>query len=278
MRHAHASILLLSALLACGEPAATLLPQRPPGELNPRDGLRYVRVPAGEFEQGCQEGDPDCRDWERPRHTVRITRELWFGRTEVPVAAYRRFADETGRELGEGPVFNSDWSKLDHPIVRVGWKQAAAYCTWAGGRLPTEAEWEYAARAGRTAALYPWGDEIDRSRANYGTEECCSGVAEGADRWEHTSPIESFPANDWRLHDVSGNVWEWVADWHADGYYAQADEADPQGPETGETHGVRGGAWDDAPWALRISNRNRAHRPDWRYPHVGFRCVLDEAP
>ncbi len=248
------------------------------GRIHPRDGLRYQLISSGSFEMGCGESDDDCLEWEYPRHTVQLKQDYWIGRSEVTVAAYRRFAESAGREMPPPPAFNRGWRGETHPIVRVTWEEATGYCSWIGGRLPTEAEWEYAARGGAGKSKYPWGNSIDRSMANYGAEQCCDGFASGADRWRFTAPVGSFPANAYGLFDMVGNVWEWVSDWHAGGYYQDSPKNDPRGPPQGETHGVRGGSWDDPPRFLRLSNRNKAHTRGWRYSHTGFRCVLDEWP
>ena len=117
------------------------------------------------------------------------------------------------------------------PIVEVPWDKAVAYCQWADGRLPAEAEWEYAARGGKSGLVYPWGDEISEKHANYG------GHLDG------TSVVGSYPANDLGLYDMAGNVWEWCSDWYDDNYYSQSSDRDPQGPSSGKGRVLRGGSW-----------------------------------
>jgi formylglycine-generating enzyme required for sulfatase activity len=134
---------------------------------NPKDGLEYVWIPPGAFLMDATPGDEAAWPHEKPRHPVRISKGFWFGKTLVTVAAYRRFTKETNREMPPDPEFNRGWSKEDHPITSVTWQDAQAYCQWAGGRLPTEAEWEYAARAGKAGLKYPWGNDISPEHASF---------------------------------------------------------------------------------------------------------------
>jgi formylglycine-generating enzyme required for sulfatase activity len=178
------------------------------------------------------------------------------------------------------PGYNDGWRKKNHPMVKVSWDEARAYCAWAGGRLPSEAEWEYAARGGVEGVKYPWGDERSHEEANYWR----SG---GRDQWKYTAPVASFPSNGYGLYDMAGNVWEHVADWWVPGHPAQA-QTDPAGPpkalavnysppSVGPRRVVKGGSWLCAPnFCLR-------YRPAARQPfelglgsnHTGFRVVKD---
>jgi formylglycine-generating enzyme required for sulfatase activity len=242
--------------------------------VNPKDGLTYVWIPPGSFQMGAVPGDSKAQPDEKPRHRVTISKGFWLCRTPVTVGAYKRFCAETGRRMPwPAPTFNVEggllqlkklvrWPHDDHPIVHVNWNDAVAYCQWAGGRLPTEAEWEYAARAG-TETVYPWGDSVDGSCAWYNDNSALQ-----------THPVGKKKANGWGLYDMVGNVWEWCADWYDKTYYASSPSTDPQGPARGKRRVVRGGSWDCHPLDLRVSNRcpyDPSERPD----AFGFRCALD---
>jgi formylglycine-generating enzyme required for sulfatase activity len=196
---------------------------------------------------GCSPGDNQCENKEKPPHQVTITKGLWLGQTEVTVGAYKRFTGATGRHmppesnLGGRPV-NPGWGDEAMPIVDVTWGDAQAYCRWAGGRLPTEAEWEYAARAGSTAAA-PYGDLVGQKRAN-----------------------------GFGLYDMPGNVWEWLNDWYDQNYYQNSPSQDPTGPTSGALRVLRGVSWIDNRRDARVSARLASFPAD-RNDSYGFRCV-----
>jgi formylglycine-generating enzyme required for sulfatase activity len=242
-----------------------------------KDGMEYLSVPPGRYQMGCVPADSECEPREKPRHTVTIARGFWLGRTEVTVAAYRRFAAATGRPMPAAPDFNRGWLHDTHPMVKVSWHDAAAYCGWTGGRLPTEEEWEYAARASRETK-YPWGNTIGHDRANYGRDECCGGLEQGQDRWASTSPVGSFPPNDFGLHDMSGNVWEWCEDaYRADAY--QVPVSSPAAAGASPTERVlRGGGWSSDPWLTRLSYRLGSDPGSDSNYVGGFRCLMDLRP
>ena len=155
-------------------------------------GLEYVWIPPGTFLMGAVPGDAQAEANELPRHPVRISKGFWLGRTPVTVEAYRLFCEETGRSM---PRSLKRW-KEGYPITRVTWDDANAYCHWVGGRLPTEAEWEYAARGGKEGLRYPWGNAISHRDAAYGA-------------WaEFVAPtaVGRYPANDYGLRDMAGNT------------------------------------------------------------------------
>jgi len=198
------------------------------------DGMALI--PAGAFMMGSND---DNQEDEKPEHQVYID-AFYMDKYEVTVAQYQRFLNATQRS---NPA---NWSEQTqnptHPVVSVSWEDAKAYAQWAGKRLPTEAEWEYAARGGNTGIggkpkyKYPWGDVANHDRANYSGKE-------GKDQWDRTSPVGSFAANGYGLYDMAGNVWEWCADWYDANYYAQSPERNPRGPSNAQYRVLRGGAW-----------------------------------
>ena len=232
---------------------------------SPIDGLEYVWIPPGEFQMGAVAGDGEAYEDEKPRHRVEITRGFWMARTAVTVAAYKRSVKALSGKMETAPDFNPKCEKEDHRIVRVTWEEARAYCEWAGGRLPSEAEWEYAARDGKEGLKYPWGDEISHDRANY------AGKKGG------TTPAGSYEANGFGLYDMAGNVWEWCADWSDHGYYGSSPEKDPLGPAGGTVRVLRGGSWNNGARSLRTSDRGRVG-PEGSYSRLGFRSVREVIP
>ena len=232
---------------------------------NPKDRLTYVWIPPGKFQMGCVPGDDQCDGDEKPQHPVKITKGLWMSSTEVTVAAYKRFVEATSRAMPSAPRFNPNWEKEDHPIVNVNWHDAAAYCEWAGGRLPTEAEWEYAARGGKEGMKYPWGNEISSQNAKYASRD-------------GTAPVSSYAANGFGLYDLAGNVWEWVNDRYEGDYYSSSPTQDPPGPSEGTRRVRRGGSWGGlGPRGLRCSFRLRVE-PGGGVNSLGFRCVREVIP
>jgi len=233
-----------------------------------------LRVPAGEFLMGSDSGDAD----ERPQRRVYLD-AFEIDQYKVTNVQYRRFLAATGRAGPQRwperyahlvPGRDPNWrgatypaGETLHPVVGVGWTDAMAYCAWAGKRLPTEAEWEKAAR-GIDGRRYPWGDEWQAGRAN--TRE--AGVG-------YTQPVGSYPAgaSPYGALDMAGNAWEWVSDLYDRQYYTYAPDRNPSGPSTGTGERMlRGGAWDSPPDHVRASYRNATHffGPNFR---AGFRCA-----
>lgn len=270
--------------------------------------VEFVLVPAGSFDMGCVSGDRDCRSDETPRHRVELSAFL-LAKTPVTIAAFDQFVQATGYKTvaerdGSGDAIDAGpghpWGKKAgatwrstgfqqgkaHPVVDVTWDDASAFCEWAGGRLPTEAEWEYAARAGQEGRKYAWGDvptplANGENLANVADESATRGVLAGYtivknydDGFTYTSPVAAFPANAFGLHDMEGNVFEWCADWYGARYYATSARRDPKGPQGGDYRVVRGSSWlNDSP-ALRTSGRLGVP-PDGRSVARGFRCARD---
>ena len=252
---------------------------------NPKDRLKYVWIPPGTFTMGCSPGDNECYNSEEPPHQVTITKGFWLGQTEVTVGAYKRFVGATGRQMPPEPVFegrplNPGWGDEVMPIVRVTWDDAQAYCSWAGERLPTEAEWEYAARAGTTAERYGNLDEIAWYADNSGRQRLDSskiwkeGPANYTKRLTENGngmhEVGQKRANGFGLYDMLGNVGEWVNDWYDQNYYQNSPSQDPTGPTSGTQRVLRGGSWDYGPRVVRVSGRGRLV-PGGR-DGLGFRC------
>jgi formylglycine-generating enzyme required for sulfatase activity len=220
---------------------------------NHKDGAVMIFIPKGEFLMGSNDYDD-----EKPPHRVTLD-DYWIYKFPVTVAQYRRFCQATGRQEPLPP--NWGWQD-DHPIVNVSWNDATAYATWAGVRLPTEAEWEKAAR-GTDGRRYPWGNEWDASR--------CNNWKTGP---EQTTPVGSYPqgVSPYGVHDMVGNVWEWCADWYGENYYRTAPSENPKGPGWGQYRVLRGGSWYLNPRLVRVAFRDWL-APDFRNYIVGFRCV-----
>ena len=231
-------------------------PRAGPVRENAKDGLKYVWVDPGTFTMGCSAGDDECLDSEKPAHQVTISRGFWVGQTPVTVSAYLRFSGSNGRRMPPAPTFNVAWADENMPIVNVTWNEAQAYCGWVGGRLPTEAEWEYAARGGSSDSRYGNLDEVAWYNNNSGRQ---------------THEVAQKRANGFGLHDVLGNVWEWCNDWYDDHYYPSSPLQDPQGPGYGQFRVLRGGSWSSYFRLVRASYRFRVY-PNVRITDLGFRC------
>jgi formylglycine-generating enzyme required for sulfatase activity len=248
----------------------------PAGEIqsNPLDKLEYVWIPPGTFLMGCVPDDTNCQKDELPRHKVTIGKGFWMGRIEVDVAAYQSYVNNNKKTrkitMPKPPQsYKSGWDNDSLPMVKVTWEEAQAFCNTSGGRLPTEAEWEHAARTGKDGLKYAWGEALSRDKANF------EGSG-GHDVWLDVAPTHKFDPNAWNLYDMSGNVWEWCSDWYDAAYYGQSGEAvDPPGPATGKEHVKRGGAYNSAEKQLRLSMRAKYSNSD---NNTGFRCVVQNWP
>jgi iron(II)-dependent oxidoreductase len=231
-----------------------------------------ILIPAGTFTMGCVPGDAHCKEDERPPHPVMLG-AFYMDATEVTVGEYGKCVDagRCMRPNADGGICN--WGRRTerngHPVNCVDWNMAAAYCEWKGGRLPSEAEWEYAARGGHEGWTYPWGGEP----ADCGRAVMFCNRNKQAGGWERsTAPVGSKEANGYGLYDMAGNVSEWCSDWFDEDYYSRSPSADPSGAPSGRYRVRRGGSWDDASSFLRISRRHWLPPDQW-IPDVGFRCV-----
>jgi eukaryotic-like serine/threonine-protein kinase len=271
------------------------------------DGMRMVYVPAGEFYMGYQEytaSDPRY-DLQFPKHIVALD-SYWMDKTEVTNAMFSKFVDATGyvteaEKRGNGHVALPKvyWKRVDgaswenplgpdsnikklkkHPVVQVSWNDANAYCQWAGRRLPTEAEWEKAAR-GLDLRIYPWGNtewtgELanlpDKNFAQY--IDFAAVKSEVDDGYTYTAPVGSYPkgASPYGVLDMAGNVWEWVYDWIGKEYISDAPAENPSGPSSGVMRVIRGMSWDIDYGESAIYRQN--NWPDQSSASLGFRCAV----
>jgi len=275
-------------------------------------------IPAGRFPMGTDDPRGYAADGEGPVHPVELG-DYRIGVHAVTNAAFATFVDATGhrttaeqfgssfvfagllpddfpptRAVAAAPwwreVLGADWrhpegpqssvaGRTDHPVVHVSWYDAMAYCGWSGTRLPTEAEWERAARGGSDGHHYPWGDDLEpggEHRMNVFQGAFPSNDT-GADGWVGTCPVGTFPANAFGLHETTGNVWEWCADWFDPGYYRVSLTTDPTGPPTGAAKVVRGGSYlchASYCWRYRVDSRS-GNTPDSSTGNMGFRVAAD---
>ena len=262
-----------------------------------KDGMTLLYVPAGEFIMGstaedalaeCKKFIPNCSvarvSDEQPPHTVYLD-AFWIDQTEVTNAMYAKCVQD-GKCIPPNSIQSYrrpsyyDNSEFDnYPVIRVTWEDAAAYCSWVDRRLPTEAEWEKAAR-GENALIYPWGDEFDGSRLNFCDKNCPFDWADKSfdDGFADTSPVGSYAtgASPYGVLDMAGNVFEWVADWYDETYFASSPLSNPLGPDSGEFRVMRGGSWASEGSDLRPTRG----REDPRVAKVtiGFRCVVSATP
>jgi sulfatase modifying factor 1 len=258
-----------------------------------------VLIQGGRFRMGATDGMPD----EAPVHEVTV-KSFWMDVHEVTVGEYARFIAATGyrtdaERFGWSGVFDlrtREWEKSEgaswrhpdgpgssgepaEPVTQVSWNDATAYARWAGKRLPTEAEWEYASRGGLAGKRYAWGDELrpgGKPVANWWQGHFPDRNT-GEDGYVGRAPVGSFPPNGYGLHDMAGNVWEWCADWFDEGYYRTSPRDDPRGPATGTERVLRGGSWMCSEnYCMNYRNAARSHAtPDSGLNNLGFRCARD---
>jgi formylglycine-generating enzyme required for sulfatase activity len=237
------------------------------------DTAEEILIPAGSFQMGCDSGNPSemCSSNEQPLHTVTLS-AYFIDKYEVTNARYQACVDAGGctapgnvDSVTRSPYYGTS-TYADYPVINVTWHQASAFCAWAGKRLPTEAEWEKAARGSSDTRVYPWGDSApDCTKTNYST--CVFD----------TSGMGSYPsgASPYGVMDMAGNVFEWVNDWYGSSYYSMSPSVNPQGPSTGVVRVLRGGSWNDDVNVVRSAYRL------YTYPFssnlaLGFRCVRSQ--
>ena len=254
----------------------------------PSDGMMMVCVPGGTFEMGstddeidtmlkiCNDARGDCqRAWfedEQPVHAV-VVDGFWMDRTEVTNQQYQKCVAD-GRCKASIYASSDDFNDDDYPVVGVSWDDAVAYCAWAEARLPTEAQWEYAAR-GMEGNVYPWGNVFDGTKLNYCDRNCSFGWADKSidDGYALSAPVGSFPRGpSWiGALDLAGNVWEWTADWDAE--YPVGLQINPEGPESGDYKVLRSASWNFYDGNVHSTFRLRL-TPQMEKSDVGIRCVI----
>jgi formylglycine-generating enzyme required for sulfatase activity len=263
--------------LAVVRPTPTLPPLPTPAKIKTReqDSQIMVLVAAGEFLMGSITSDPTASDDEKPQNRIYLD-GFWIDQTEITNRQYRQCiqAGVCSPPSAQATVFREN----SLPVVGINWEQAHTYCQWVGGRLPTEAEWEKAAR-GADGRLYPWGNEFDPKRLNYCDVNCPADWRDsrGSDGYHYTAPVGSFPAgaSPYGALDMSGNVWEWTADWYAPETYTELAYRNPTGPASGLQRVIRGGSWYYKGKNLRVMNRHK-DIPTFSYDNIGFRCAISE--
>lgn len=300
---------LLSAVAGCQPSAPFSAPSAPRslaasppksvGEAKPaRPPSGMVWIQSGTFGMGTDEGFV----FEGPVHAVAVS-GFWMDKHEVTVAEFARFVRATGfrteaEKFGWAGVFDpkrgqwtkgdrADWRhpdgpaskpKPDEPVTQVSHGDAVAYARWAKKRLPTEAEWEWAARGGKAVA-FPWGDEMrpgGKPKGNW-WQGTFPQKDTGEDGFRSRAPVGSWAPNGYGLYDMGGNVWEWCQDWFGDDYYSRSAPSNPRGPAMGSERVIRGGSWMCSVnycRGFRVAARSRS-APDSGLNNLGFRCVRD---
>jgi formylglycine-generating enzyme required for sulfatase activity len=274
-------------------PASASIDPNAGKERTDEHGIAQVWVPSGSFLMGTDETDPTGElappTWarfelasERPRHEVALSSGYWIDKTEVTNEAFQAFVDAggyqerslwseagwtwlSGRDATALPVACVD-AEPDHPRVCLTWYEAEAYAAWRGGALPTEAQWEFAAR-GPSSSIFPWGDDWDAARANVVDSSELMAVGSYPDGASWVGAL-----------DMSGNAMEWAADWYSGSYYKQEVRDDPTGPDLGTKKVEKGGWWGSVPYVARAAYRHFEDPPTYQDHHIGVRIVIPGDP
>ena len=240
-----------------------------------QDGAPMILISGGPFTMGSNDGLPS----ERPEHSVTLD-SYYIDQYEVSMQLYGAFLLAAKHDAPSTWDDEAATTVGDRPAVGMGWTDAAAYCAWAGKRLPTEAEWEKAAR-GTDGRRYPWGhmqpfvDIANYNRSVWVSEDVTLvGVAGGVEGMSVRHGLKDGGKSPYGLHHMAGNAAEWVSDWYDREYYAKSPDTNPTGPPAGERKVLRGGSWADLPVALRVSARMSAEQ-DFQDRTIGFRCAKD---
>lgn len=261
-----------------------------PGDtrISPIDGMVEVYIPPGEYMMGSTALDPGVRDDQMPQHPVSLA-GFWLDRTEISNNMYSRCVEagvcispaRLSSALRKNYYQNPDYAA--YPVVWVTWYDATTYCKWVGRRLPNEAEWEMAAR-GHDSLTYPWGDKLPTgAHANFCDANCQMAGADKSvdDGYADTAPNGAYPqgASSFKILELAGNVWEWVADWYGADYYAYSEKQNPIGPASGDWRVLRGGSFENNAYEIRAANRYQS-APDVASVTFGFRCAasIGQAP
>ncbi len=251
----------------------TKAPAPPGSQENDKRFTGMLLIKGGWTKMGSEDGQED----ERPIHDVQID-SFYMDVTPVTNSQFQQFVNETKHITdAEKASEEYDWQRYassdraDHPVICISWNDAVAYAKWADKRLPTEAEWEYAARGGLIGERYPWGKDDAPKHANFGNSDLA-----GASLIEEvplpTKPVKAYPPNGYGLYGMAGNVWQWCSDWHEKTYYFNSPETNPQGPTKGKAKVLRGGSWYTDVSKIRVSARN-SDTSDGRQYDFGFRCA-----
>ncbi|MCX6032853.1 MAG: SUMF1/EgtB/PvdO family nonheme iron enzyme [Chloroflexi bacterium] len=249
------------------EPIKSSVPGIASTMVSDKDGMTLVYVPAGEFTMGAADGDSEASDNEKPQHKVYLD-AYWIDRTEVTNARYRQCVaagacqPPSASKTHTRASYYGNAEYDNYPVIYVAWDAAQKYCQWAGRRLPTEAEWEKAAR-GTDGRKYPWGDAApENQRANFNNNK------------DDTTAVGGYPsgASPYGAVDMAGNVWEWVADWYNATYYRNAPAQNPKGPDADQYRVLRGGSWVSVQRGVRAAGRYW-FAPTFVDSVIGFRCA-----